>query len=110
MSEPMVSHDASRSTCSRRRSRAHRKVVQSGQGADEVFGGYYWYPPLLEADGDGAATSTRRTSSTATHAGVAALLRAAAATTTRRAAFVDAYFAGRAPHARSTAACGSTPR
>jgi asparagine synthase (glutamine-hydrolysing) len=30
-----------------------RKVVQSGQGADEVFGGYYWYPPLLEAPGDG---------------------------------------------------------
>ena len=28
-------------------------MVQSGQGADEVFGGYYWYPPLLEASGDG---------------------------------------------------------
>jgi asparagine synthase (glutamine-hydrolysing) len=23
------------------------KVVQSGQGADEVFGGYSWYPPFL---------------------------------------------------------------
>jgi asparagine synthase (glutamine-hydrolysing) len=31
----------------------HRKVVQSGQGADEVFAGYYWYPPLLETDGNG---------------------------------------------------------
>ena len=40
MSEPMVSHDAWPSTCSRRRSRSTRKVVQSGQGADEVFGGY----------------------------------------------------------------------
>ncbi|MBP6735183.1 MAG: N-acetylglutaminylglutamine amidotransferase [Chromatiaceae bacterium] len=26
------------------------KVVQSGQGADEVFGGYFWYPRLAGAD------------------------------------------------------------
>jgi asparagine synthase (glutamine-hydrolysing) len=25
------------------------RVVQSGQGADEVFGGYDWYPPLLDS-------------------------------------------------------------
>jgi asparagine synthase (glutamine-hydrolysing) len=24
--------------------------VQSGQGADEVFGGYHWYPPLARVD------------------------------------------------------------
>ena len=29
------------------------KVVQSGQGADEVFAGYHWYPPM----GDPAAAS-----------------------------------------------------
>jgi asparagine synthase (glutamine-hydrolysing) len=29
------------------------KVVQSGQGADEVFGGYSWYPPMRNAPGDG---------------------------------------------------------
>jgi asparagine synthase (glutamine-hydrolysing) len=27
------------------------KVVQSGQGADEVFAGYRWYPPLAEVEG-----------------------------------------------------------
>jgi asparagine synthase (glutamine-hydrolysing) len=33
--------------------RRDRKVVQSGQGADEVLGGYDWYPPLLDASGSG---------------------------------------------------------
>jgi asparagine synthase (glutamine-hydrolysing) len=26
------------------------KVVQSGQGADEVFAGYHWYPPLANSN------------------------------------------------------------
>src|SRR5215218_242718 len=53
MSEPMVSHDAVAFFLLSEEVARHRKVVQSGQGADEVFGGYYWYPPLLEAEGDG---------------------------------------------------------
>ncbi|HEX2411504.1 MAG TPA: N-acetylglutaminylglutamine amidotransferase [Solirubrobacteraceae bacterium] len=56
MSEPMVSHDAVAFWLLAEAVARERKVVQSGQGADEVFGGYYWYPPLLEADGDGLAT------------------------------------------------------
>jgi asparagine synthase (glutamine-hydrolysing) len=28
----------------------HIKVVQSGQGADEVFAGYHWYPPMAGAN------------------------------------------------------------
>jgi asparagine synthase (glutamine-hydrolysing) len=28
----------------------HIKVVQSGQGADEVFAGYHWYPPLAASN------------------------------------------------------------
>ena len=53
MSEPMVSHDAVAFFLLSEEVAKLRKVVQSGQGADEVFAGYYWYPPLLEADGDG---------------------------------------------------------
>ncbi|MDX1604454.1 MAG: asparagine synthase-related protein, partial [Salinimicrobium sediminis] len=27
----------------------HVTVVESGQGADEIFAGYFWYPPLLKS-------------------------------------------------------------
>ena len=54
MSEPMVSHDAvAFYLLSEEVSRSY-KVVQSGQGADEVFAGYSWYPPLWGAEGSGA--------------------------------------------------------
>ena len=56
MSEPMVSHDAVAFYLLSQEVSRSLKVVQSGQGADEVFGGYSWYPPLLSADGSGAAT------------------------------------------------------
>lgn len=56
MSEPMVSHDCVAFWLLGRTVSEHCKVVQSGQGADEVLGGYFWYPPLLEDDGDGLDT------------------------------------------------------
>ena len=59
MSEPMVSHDAVAFWLLSQEVAQHRKVVQSGQGADEILGGYHWYPPMLEADGDGLATYAR---------------------------------------------------
>ncbi len=54
MSEPMTSHDNVAFYLLSAEVKKHVKVVQSGQGADEVFGGYHWYPPLAENDGGGA--------------------------------------------------------
>jgi asparagine synthase (glutamine-hydrolysing) len=53
MSEPMVSHDAVGFYLLSEEVARSIKVVQSGQGADEVFGGYHWYPPMLQAEGLG---------------------------------------------------------
>lgn len=50
MSEPMVSHDVIGFYLLSQEVSKHVKVVQSGQGADEVFAGYHWYPPLLDTD------------------------------------------------------------
>jgi asparagine synthase (glutamine-hydrolysing) len=54
MSEPMVSHDAVAFYLLAREVARSHKVVQLGQGADEVFAGYSWYPPLADAEGSGA--------------------------------------------------------
>ena len=50
MSEPMVSYDNIGFFLLSREVSKTIKVVQSGQGADEVFGGYHWYPPLADAN------------------------------------------------------------
>lgn len=53
MSEPMVSHDVVAFHLLSQEVARHVKVVQSGQGADEVFAGYRWYPPLADVEGSG---------------------------------------------------------
>jgi asparagine synthase (glutamine-hydrolysing) len=56
MSEPMVSHDVVAFHLLSQAVSQHVKVVQSGQGADEVFAGYHWYQDLAATpdslDGD----------------------------------------------------------
>ncbi|MYW41903.1 N-acetylglutaminylglutamine amidotransferase, partial [Streptomyces sp. SID161] len=44
MSEPMMSHDVVAFHLLAEQVAQNVKVVQSGQGADEVFAGYHWYP------------------------------------------------------------------
>ena len=55
MSEPMVSHDCIAFYLLSREVSKHCKVVQSGQGADELFAGYHWYPQVDGADDPAAA-------------------------------------------------------
>jgi asparagine synthase (glutamine-hydrolysing) len=63
MSEPMVSHDCVAFYLLSQEVAKHVKVVQSGQGADEVFAGYHWYPPMGEPDAasvEGSVASYRK--------------------------------------------------
>ena len=49
MTEPMFGQDAVAFYLLGEPVSREIKVVQSGQGADEVFGGYFWYPQLAAA-------------------------------------------------------------
>ncbi len=52
MSEPMVSQDNVAFYLLAEQVSKDVKVVLAGQGADEVFGGYFWYPKMDAAEGD----------------------------------------------------------
>ncbi len=51
MAEPMVGQDAVAFFLLAEQVAKTVKVVQSGQGADEVFGGYFWYPRMAADSG-----------------------------------------------------------
>ena len=51
MNEPMFGQDAVAFYLLSEQVAREVKVVLSGQGADEVFGGYFWYPKMAEAQG-----------------------------------------------------------
>jgi asparagine synthase (glutamine-hydrolysing) len=56
MNEPMVSHDVVAFYLLSQEVARTIKVVQSGQGADEVFAGYHWYQKMFADGGDGVDT------------------------------------------------------
>jgi asparagine synthase (glutamine-hydrolysing) len=51
MSEPMPSYDVTAFYLLGQKVSEEVKVVLAGQGADEVFGGYFWYPRMDAAQG-----------------------------------------------------------
>jgi len=52
MAEPMVGQDAVAFYLLSEQVSKHIKVVLSGQGADEAFAGYFWYPKMAAEKGD----------------------------------------------------------
>ncbi len=97
MSEPMVSHDCVAFYLLSQEVAKHVKVVQSGQGADEVFAGYHWYPPMGEpaaATIEGSVAQYRAAFFDRDTEGVAALLAAGiAAPNDPSERFVSEHFA-----------------
>ncbi|MBE0547223.1 MAG: N-acetylglutaminylglutamine amidotransferase [Rubrivivax sp.] len=59
MTEPSMSHDVIAFYLLSERVSKSVKVVLAGQGADEVFGGYFWYP-LMDAETGPAVERFRR--------------------------------------------------
>jgi asparagine synthase (glutamine-hydrolysing) len=90
MSEPMVSHDCIAFYLLSEEVARRVKVVQSGQGADEVFGGYSWYPSFLAANDP--AEQYRKVYFDWQHSDLSRLLSADVVTEDFSARFVEDFF------------------
>ena len=75
MSEPMGTHDVTAFHLVCREVSRHVKVVQSGQGADEVFAGYRYHQPAAGAPRDRAARLLHAAFADHDHDGLARVLR-----------------------------------
>ncbi|MFF9020275.1 N-acetylglutaminylglutamine amidotransferase [Streptomyces eurythermus] len=75
MSEPMMSHDVVAFHLLSEQVSKNVKVVQSGQGADEVFAGYHWYPRLASAARDEEPQRYAETYFDRSHADLATMLQ-----------------------------------
>ncbi|MFF8452599.1 N-acetylglutaminylglutamine amidotransferase [Streptomyces leeuwenhoekii] len=74
MSEPMMSHDVVAFHLLSEQVAKEVKVVQSGQGADEVFAGYDWYPAMAGVPRPRAAQAYIDAYFDRPHAGLARIL------------------------------------
>ncbi|MFJ6728422.1 N-acetylglutaminylglutamine amidotransferase [Streptomyces sp. NPDC091281] len=75
MSEPMISHDTVAFHLLSEQVSKEVKVVQSGQGADEVLAGYHWYPALADVPRDREPEQYARVYFDRSHADLAAVLQ-----------------------------------
>jgi len=90
MAEPMMSHDAVGFYLLSQEVSKHVKVAQSGQGADEIFGGYHWYPKLMRSND--ATEDYARVYFDRGHAEMAQVLNPALMNGDYSREFVDAFF------------------
>ncbi|GAA1860609.1 N-acetylglutaminylglutamine amidotransferase [Pseudonocardia ailaonensis] len=74
MGEPMVSHDCVAFYLLSEEVSRSVKVVQSGQGADEVLAGYDWYPPLASVPREDAVDAYQAVFTDRPHAELAEIL------------------------------------